>query len=94
MVKAKQLVSLSAITSDAQKLGQVTATDVDTDSWTVTHLHIDLTDEMIRSLAYKKPFMGGINVCLPVAYVSKVKDVVALNIPVAELKNVPECKPK
>lgn len=94
MVKAKQLVNLSVITSDAQKLGQVIGTDVDTDSWTVTHLHVGLTDESVRALSYKKPLLGGINICLPVAYVSKVKDVVALKTSMSELKDTPECKGK
>lgn len=94
MVKAKQLVSLSVITSDAQKLGQVIGTDVDTESWTVTHLHVGLTEESIRALSYKKPWLGGIDICLPVAYVGKVKDVVTLKTSMSELKETPECKGK
>ncbi|MGD9962422.1 MAG: hypothetical protein AB7S97_00760 [Thermoplasmata archaeon] len=93
-MKAKQLVSLSVITSDAQKLGQVMATDVDTETWKVTHLHIGLTDDSIRALSYKKPLLGGVSVCLPVTYVNGVKDVVTLKTSITDLKNAPECKEK
>lgn len=82
------------ITSDAQTLGHVVGTDVDTESWKVTHLSINLTDESIRALSYKKPLLGGISICLPVSYVSKVKDVVTLKSPMHELKNTPECNLK
>lgn len=92
MVVAKKLVGLSVISSDAKRLGEIVGTEVDTDSWKVTHLHVDLTDESIRALSYKKPFLGGINICLPIAYVSKVKDVVALKITLDDVKKSPECK--
>lgn len=82
------------ITSDASMLGRIDGTEVDTDQWKVTHIRIDLTDDAIRSLGMKKPFMGGIRICLPVSYVTKLGDVATLKIPLAEVKNVPECKTK
>ncbi|MBU0685038.1 MAG: hypothetical protein KJ653_04220 [Candidatus Thermoplasmatota archaeon] len=82
------------ITSDATKLGKVDGTEVDTESWKVTHLRIDLTDDSIRELGLKKPFMGGIRICLPVSHVSKMGDVATLNISLAEVRNTPECKAK
>ena len=94
MVRARQLVGLNVITSDAQNVGQVIGTDVDTDTWKVTHVRIDLTEESIRALSYKKPFLGSVNICLPVSYVNKVKDVVTLKADIDELKEVPECKLK
>lgn len=94
MVKAKNLVSLSVITSDAKNLGHVIGTEVDTETWKVTHVHVSLTDESIRALSYKKPMLGGINICLPVSYVSRVMDVVTLKTAIDEMKNIPECKTK
>lgn len=92
MVKARDLMGLSVITSDASKLGKIDGTEVDTDSWKVTHLRIDLTDDAIRELGLKKPFMGGIRICLPVSHVSKLGDVATLGISLAEVKKTPECK--
>jgi sporulation protein YlmC with PRC-barrel domain len=94
MVRAKNLVGLNVITSDASKLGQVDGTELDTDSWKATHLRIDLTEDSIRELGLKKPFMGGVRVCLPVSLVSKVGDVVTLKTSLAEVRNIPECKAK
>ncbi|MBU0624367.1 MAG: PRC-barrel domain-containing protein [Candidatus Thermoplasmatota archaeon] len=94
MVRAKSMIGLSVITSDAVRLGQVDGTELDTDSWKVTHLRIDLTDDSIRELGLKKPFMGGIRVCLPVSHVIKLGDVVTLKTSLAEVKNIPECMTK
>jgi len=94
MVHAKNLVGLTVVTSDAAKLGQVDGTELDTESWKVTHLRIDLTDDSIRQLGLKKPFMGGIRICLPISHVSKVGDVVTLKPSLEEVRNTPECKVK
>jgi sporulation protein YlmC with PRC-barrel domain len=94
MARARELVGLSVITSDASQLGKVDGTEVDTESWKVTHLRIDLTDDSIRALGLKKPFMGGIRICLPVDQVSRMGDVATLKITLAEVKNTPECSTK
>lgn len=94
MVRARSLVGLTVITSDATKLGQVDGTELDTDSWKTTHLRIDLSDYSIRELGLKKPFMGGIRVCLPVTHVGKVGDVVNLKLTMVEVRDTPECKAK
>jgi len=94
MVSARKLVGLTVVTSDAARLGQVDGTEMDTESWKVTHLRIDLTDDSIRQLGLKKPFMGGIRICLPVSHVSKVGDVVTLKPSMEEVRNTPECKAK
>jgi sporulation protein YlmC with PRC-barrel domain len=94
MVQAKNLVGLSVITADATKLGKVDGTEVDTESWKTTHIRIDLSDDSIRELGLKKPFMGGIRICLPVTHVGTVGDVVNLKLNIAEVRNTPECKAK
>lgn len=94
MVTGRKLLGLTVITSDAYKLGQLEGTEVDTDSWKVTHLRIDLTDEAVRELAFRKPLLGGVRICLPVSHVSKLGDVVTLKSSLAEVKSTPECKGK
>lgn len=94
MVRARNMVGLPVVTSDAAKLGKVDGTELDTDLWKVTHIRIDLADDSIRELGLKKPFMGGIRICLPVSHVGKVGDVVTLKPSLAEVKNTPECKAK
>jgi sporulation protein YlmC with PRC-barrel domain len=94
MVQAKNLVGLSVITADATELGRVDGTELDTESWKTTHLRIDLSDDSIRELGLKKPFMGGIRICLPVTHVGTVGDVVNLRLNMEEVRNTPECKAK
>ncbi len=94
MATAKDLVGLTVVTEDASKLGRVDGTELDTDTWKVTHIRIELTDDSIRELGLKKPFMGGIRICLPVSHVGKVGDFVTLKPSLAEVKNIPECRDK
>jgi sporulation protein YlmC with PRC-barrel domain len=94
MVTANKLSGTSVITADAYNLGEVDGTNLDTESWKVTHLQILLTDEAVRELAFKKPFLGSVRICLPVTHISKVADVVTLKTSLTEVKSAPECKMK
>jgi len=94
MVTAVKLVGLDVVTSDAFVLGQIDGTNVDTNNWKVTHLDIELTDDAARELAFKKPFLGSVKICLPIDFVSKVGDVVTLKTIMADVKSRPECKVK
>jgi len=94
MVTANKLNGTSVITADAYTLGEVDGTNVDTETWKVTHLQIQLNDEAARELAFKKPFLGSVRICLPISYISKVGDVVTLKTDLSEVKSAPECKQK
>ncbi len=92
MVHARNLVGLPVITSDATTIGKVDGTELDSDSWKVTHVLVDLTDDSARLLNLKKPFMGGIRISLPVSRILKVGDVVNLNRTLSEMKESDEAK--
>jgi len=92
MVRAKNLVGLPVVTSDASTLGKVDGTELDVDTWKVTHLRVDLNDDSARLLSLKKPFMGGIRIGLPVSQILKVGDVVNLNVTLSQIRESPESK--
>lgn len=92
MVHAKNLVGLPVITSDATTIGKVDGTELDSDSWMVTHVRVDLSDDSVRLLGLKKPFMGGIRISLPVSRILKVGDVVNLNSTLSEIRDSTEVK--
>jgi len=80
------------IGANAYLLGEVNGADVETEKWQVTYLHVSLTDEAIRELGFKKPFMGSVTVCVPVSIVQAVGDVITLNKGIKELKDLVEPK--
>ncbi len=92
VVSANRLNGRRVISTDAYTLGEVERVNVDTDKWQVTDLLISLTEQAIRELAFKKPFLGSVMICLPVAHIQAVGDVITLNKPLQELKDLKECR--
>jgi len=86
------LMGKRVIGANAYLLGEVNGADVETEKWQVTYLHVSLTDEAIRELGFKKPFMGSVTVCVPVSIVQAVGDVITLNKGIKELKDLVEPK--
>jgi hypothetical protein len=64
----------------------------DISTWNITHLDVELTKEATEELDFKKPFLGSVTVCLPINSVKQVGDVVTLDKPLLDLKNLDECK--
>jgi len=92
VINIGKLMGKKVIGANAYMLGEVHGAQVDTEKWQVTHLHVSLTDEAIRELGFKKPFMGSVIVCLPVSLIQAVGDVISLNKGIKELKDVVEPK--
>ena len=90
MTTVNELIGKAVIGSKAHTIGYVNGVEVDLATWQVTHLHVTLTNEATKELGFKKPFMGAINVCLPVSLIQAVADIVALNKDTPELKDVIE----
>jgi sporulation protein YlmC with PRC-barrel domain len=82
------VIGKRVIGANAYTLGEVTGADVDTEKWQITHLHVSLTDEAIRELGFKKPFLGSVIVCLPIDIIQATGDVVSLGKSINELRNV------
>jgi sporulation protein YlmC with PRC-barrel domain len=94
MMEVGKLNGVKVITSNSFTLGEIEGSNVDTKSWRLTHLKIELTDEATRELGFSKPMFGSIKVCLPIENVAGFGDVVTLKNSLMDLKGTPECKPK
>jgi len=92
LVSVSKLMGKKVIGANAYTLGEVHGADVDTDKWQVTHLHVSLTEEATRELGFRKPFLGAVVVCLPVALVQAIGDVITLNKTIQELRSFVEPK--
>ncbi len=94
MARMSELTDRQVITADAYNLGDVIGAEVDTKAWKITHLNVSLSDDATRELGFKKPFLGHVDVCLPVELVQAYGDVITLRKDLANLKELPECKRK
>ena len=91
-MKINKLSGMRVITADAHALGEVDGVHADIETWSITHVDVDLTKEAAKEFGFKKSLLGSLTVCLPVNAVKKVGDVIALNKSLADVKNLKECK--
>ena len=92
MVGMNTLLNKKVMTSDAFEVGAVNAFDLDLASWKVTHVAVTLNTQSNKELGVRKPLLGGLIICIPVANVDKIGDMMTLNISFNDLKAIPECK--
>ena len=92
MVEITRLFWKKALTSDNFVLGEVESAELDRNTWQITNLYIGLTDEATREIGFKRPFLGKVVVCLPVAEVQKIQENTILNKTMEELRNLKQCK--
>jgi sporulation protein YlmC with PRC-barrel domain len=94
LVSVDKLVGKKVITSKAYILGEVKGAEADVENWQITHLQVKLTDKAATDLGFKKRFRGS-TVCMPVALVSAVGEVVTIDKSLDELSksfDIVECK--
>ena len=90
-VNVNILLGKSVVADDARLVGAVTGVEVELmPKWGVTHLHVSLTEETTRELGYKKPFLGSVNVILPISIVKAVGDLISLDKKIDDLKDLVE----
>jgi sporulation protein YlmC with PRC-barrel domain len=85
-MRPSELNGKKVVGAGAKIAGTVFDVEIDPISWKVTSLQIELSDEAIEILGYKKPFMGRVDILLSIEAVAVVADVVNLNKPITELK--------
>jgi sporulation protein YlmC with PRC-barrel domain len=91
-MKFGTLDGMRVVSLDAKNVGEVTGIEIDEKKWTITHIHIELTDDAMKELEFRKPFIGKIIICVPVGYINKVGDVISLSRNLEGLRRIPECR--
>ena len=91
-MKVSKMNGMNVITDDAFTLGEVDGAQVNTVTWQLTHLDIDLTKEATIELGFKKPVLGSLTICLPVSAIKNIGDVITLNFSLKAFKNLKECQ--
>jgi sporulation protein YlmC with PRC-barrel domain len=92
MVSMKDLLLKSVLTSDAYDIGTVNDFQVTIEDWKVSMIGVTLNAQSKKDLGIKKLALTGITLCMPIAHVDKVGDVVTLRIDFDHLMDLPECK--
>ena len=92
MVEITRLFWKKAFTADNFELGEIHSADVDTNTWQVTSLFVNLTSESSRLFGLKHPYLGRVTVCLPVSAVKTIDDRAVLNQTFEELRSLKQCK--
>jgi len=88
MVSVNALFGKNVVGEEAIIIGESTGAQIDLPRWLITHIQVKLTDEVTRELGYKKPFLGSVEVLLPVGFVKAVGDIISVNKSIKELKNI------
>jgi len=92
MVSINVLFGKNVVGEDARVIGESTGAEIDLSRWLITHMQVKLTDEATRELGYRKPFLGSVEVLLPVGFIKAVGDIISVNKSIKELRNIFEPK--
>ena len=89
-MKYSKLDGMNVVTLDGFQAGEISGMEINTKKWEATHLHIELSDEAVKELGYKKPLLGHITICLTFGYVKPVGNVVTLTRKLKGLDKITE----
>lgn len=90
-VNVNVLLGKNVVADDARLVGAVTGVEVELmPKWEITHLHVSLAEETTREFGYKKPFLGSVDVILPISIVKAVGDLISLDKKIEDLKDLVE----
>jgi sporulation protein YlmC with PRC-barrel domain len=88
LVSIDTLYGKNVIGSGGTIIGEIKGAEVNTASWSVTHLHVKLSGTASESLGFKKRFRSS-TVCMPVSLITAVGDVVTISSNINELSQNP-----
>ena len=93
-MRFSKLDGMDVVTLDGFEAGEISGMELNTKKQEVTHLHIELSDEAIKELGFKKLLLGHITItiCLYIGYVKAVGNVIACTRNLKGLDKIPECK--
>jgi sporulation protein YlmC with PRC-barrel domain len=89
-MRPERLNGKEVIDTTAQVVGEIAGVELDLSTWKVTHICVDLSDSAVEALGYKKPFIGKVQIDIPIETVKMAKDIIALNKSVKDLKSLVE----
>jgi sporulation protein YlmC with PRC-barrel domain len=89
LVSVDELSGKNVIGAGGIIIGEVKGAQVNTKTWSLTHLQVKLSNQASDNLGFKKRFRTS-TVCMPVSLISAVGDVIAISRSLDELSKNPE----
>lgn len=89
-MRPERLNGKEVIDTEAQVVGEIAGVELDLSTWKVTHICVNLSDSGVEALGYKKPFIGKVQIDIPIETVKMAKDIIALNRSIKDLKSLVE----
>ena len=86
-IRPSELQGKKVVGTGAKIIGTVKDIEFDPAKWKVTSLQIELSDEAVETLGYKKSHFGHVEILLSVNAVKSTADVVILKKAVEKLKD-------
>ena len=77
-MKAKEIEGKEVIGKQAQLIGKVFEIEVDTNTWKVTHIYVDMDKNIVESLGLKKPKIGVVKATIPIEMIDVASDRILL----------------
>jgi len=85
-----ELEGKEIVGAEADRFGKVSGIVIDCSEWRVTHLRIELDDDVVKLWGYKRPFLGHLQVSIPVSVVAAVHDIINLKKSLQQIKELIE----
>lgn len=90
----KEIEGKEVIGKQAQIIGKVCGIEVDTNTWKVMHICVEVDKNVVESLGLKKPKIGNVKVNIPTEIIDVTSDRILLkNESLDDLKKVIKLKP-
>jgi sporulation protein YlmC with PRC-barrel domain len=86
VMRPSELQGKNVVGTGAKILGTVSDVEFDPTEWKITNVQVELSDDAVETLGFKKPHFGHVDILLSVEAVKAVADVVNLKNAITELK--------
>ena len=85
----KKIEGKEVIGGLAHTIGKVSDIEVNTNTWKITHICVDVDKNVVEDLGLKKPIIGSVKATIPVEMIQAISDSILLkNASVDDLKKV------
>jgi sporulation protein YlmC with PRC-barrel domain len=85
----KEIEGKEVIGGLAHNIGKVSGIEIDTNTWKVTHICVDVDKNIVENLGLKKSIIGSTKATIPIEMIDAISDRILLkNASVDDLKKV------
>jgi sporulation protein YlmC with PRC-barrel domain len=87
-LKSSDILGKKVLGNEAQILGKISEIEFNRNTWNISDICIDLEKNVMETMGFQKPRLGGIKAYIPVTEINAINDVVSLKKSATELKGI------